>query len=271
MNNIKTLVSLVSILFIALCLLNSIVSQKKIEIDFFDVGQGDASLIKLPNNKHILVDGGPDNLILRRLGENLSFFSHEIEFIVLSHFHDDHLIGLFEVIRRYRVGVIIYMKGAGSSDIFQLFLKKAQEKNIKLIALENEVVLNYSPNCIIKILNPLILAIKKDSNNSLITKIDCQGLSAIFTGDSGSKVEEALLKSNYDFSAEILKASHHGSKSANSEDFLKKVGPDFFVISVGANNRFGHPAPEIIDLVEKQNIKIKRTDLEGTIKIFGAQ
>ena len=80
------------------------------EIDFLNIGQGDASLIKLPNNRSILIDGGPDNLVIRRLGETLPFYQRKIDLIILSHPHDDHLLGLIEVIKRYKIGALIYMR-----------------------------------------------------------------------------------------------------------------------------------------------------------------
>jgi len=239
------------------------------EIDFLDVGQGDASLLKLPNNKTVLIDGGPDNLVLRRFGENLPFYQRKIDLIILSHFHDDHLIGLIEIIRRYEVGSIIYMRGAENSELFQTFLKEAKERKINLVSLENEANIKYSENCLLKILNPLSLEIKSDSNNSLITKVDCSSLSALFTGDNNYKVEEALLKTGSAWSAKILKASHHGSKTANSELFLRSVNPDILVISVGASNRFGHPSAEILERARQLGVKTKRTDFEGTVEIYG--
>jgi len=243
----------------------------RVEIDFLDVGQGDASLLKLPNNKTVLIDGGPDNLVLRRLGENLPFYQRKIDLIILSHFHDDHLIGLVETIRRYEVGSIIYTRGAESSWLLQMFLEEAKRRKINLISLKNEASIKYSKNCLLKILNPLMLEVKADSNNSLITKIECSPLSVLFTGDNNYKVEEALLKVRPVWPAKILKASHHGSKSANSESFLRSVDPNILIISVGANNRFGHPSAEILERANRSGIKIKRTDFSGTVEVYGAQ
>ncbi len=242
---------------------------EKLEIDFLNVGQGDASLIKLPNNKVILIDGGPDNLVLKRLGENLPFYQRRIDLIILSHFHDDHILGLIEVISRYRVGTIIYMKDGSSSKLLELFLTKAKQKNIKLTALVDEAEITYFPSCLIKVFNPLVLGVKNDNNNSLITKLNCRSLSALFTGDNNEKVENTLLKTKLDLTAKIFKASHHGSKSANSEIFLRAVNPLFFVISVGAQNRFGHPSQEILERINALGIKTKRTDQDGTVVISG--
>lgn len=241
----------------------------KTEVAFLDVGQGDASLIKLPNKKIVLIDGGPDNLILKRLGENLPFYHHRIDLIILSHPHDDHIIGLIEIVRRYKVGTIIYMKGDKPSELLRTLLQRAQDKGTNLLVLENEANIKYLSNCLLNILNPVSLGIKKDDNNSLVTRLDCLGFRALFTGDNSAKVETALLESGNDLSAGVFKASHHGSKSANSELFLKTVNPEFFIISVGAENRFGHPNQEILERVASLGIVIRRTDQAGTIKISG--
>ncbi len=237
------------------------------EIDFFDVGQGDASLIKLANNKVILIDGGPNNLILKRLGEELPFYRRKIDLIILSHFHDDHIIGLIEVIKRYQVGSIIYLKSEVNSKLLGLFISLAKEKNIKLISLEDRATISYSPGCSLELINPFIFGIGKDDNNSIVAKLSCPPLSALFSGDNNFKVEEALIKAGENLKSKILKASHHGSKTANSEAFLKAVSPSIFIIPVGADNRFNHPSPEILDRVRALGLLTKRTDQEGNIKI----
>lgn len=259
--------ALIIVISIFAFFLRTNVSKNTPEIDFLDVGQGDSILLKLPNNKRVLIDGGPDNLVIRRLGEYLPFYQRKIDYIIVSHFHDDHIIGLIEIIRRYQVGAIIYINDFKETGISEALFNKAREKQIKLISLKSEININYSAECSINILNPLILGVKIDDNNSLITRLNCQKLSALFTGDNSLAVEAALLNTDIDLGANILKASHHGSKSANLEAFLRRVGPEYFVISVGADNRFGHPFPEILKLVNALNIKVKRTDLDKTIRI----
>jgi len=245
-------------------------NNKRTEINFLDVGQGDSSLIKLRNNKIVLIDGGPDNLVLKRLGENLPFYERQIDFIILSHPHDDHIIGLLEIINRYKVGAIIYVGGENNPELLALLLQRAKDENIKLIDLKNELDINYFSGCFLHLLNPESLGIKEDDNNSIVTKLNCGQLSAIFSGDNNLAVEAALLKTKYDWSASILKASHHGSKTANSEVFLRAVKPGLLTISVGADNRFGHPNQEVLERVKNLQIHIKRTDKIGTIRVFGS-
>jgi len=240
--------------------------QGKPEIDFFDVGQGDSSLIKV-GGKTVLIDGGPDNIVLKRLGENLPYFKRRIDYVFISHFHDDHISGLFEVIRRYQIGEIIYMRGAESSELMDALLKMAEAKHIKILALPSQANLNLGSGCSFFLLNPYSLYINKDANNSLVAKLNCSSFKALFTGDDNAAVEAALIKTGKDWSGDFFKAAHHGSKTANSAEFLRAVNPRLIVISVGALNRFGHPSQEIIERLSNMGFKFKRTDQIGTVKI----
>lgn len=264
---ILRIISLIVSIFLLYICGNKLLAGKS-EIVFLNVGQGDASLIKL-NNKTILIDGGPDNLVIRELGKYLPFYQRRLDYIILSHYHDDHITGLIEIIKRYQVGEIIYMKGSPSSNLLNTLLSAAKQKKIKVLALENSIKINLAAHCSLGLLNPLILNIKADPNNSLVTKLDCPPLSALFSGDNNFMVEAALLKTGQDWSAKVFKASHHGSKTANSEKFLKAIQPSLVVISVGALNKFGHPSPEILERLKKLKIHIKRTDKDGAVKILG--
>jgi beta-lactamase superfamily II metal-dependent hydrolase len=238
-----------------------------LEVDYFDVGQGDSALIKTPSHKLILIDGGPDNLVLRRLGENLKFYQRKIDYIILSHFHDDHITGLIEVIKRYDVKNFIYLDSYDSSLLNNL-LDLAKSRKVKIMALNNSAKLNLDQKCFASLFNPNVLKIKPDQNNSIITKLECGRDTFLFLGDNSLIVEEALINNGFNLRAMVLKASHHGSKTANSEAFLSAVKPLNFIISVGISNRFNHPSPEILERAAALGFKIFRTDKQGTIKIY---
>lgn len=237
----------------------------KSEIAFFDVGQGDSSLIKLHYNKLILIDGGPDNLVLNRIGRYLPYYQRKIDYVILSHYHDDHIMGLIEILSRYQVGSLIYMEGPKKSYLLEKLISIAKANGTKIVALNNKIELEYSENCNIKVISPLIFNISADDNNSLFVYLNCDGLRAVFNGDSNIKVEKALISSGENLKTDIFKASHHGSKTSNSEEFLSFLKPIYFIISVGIDNRFGHPNSEIIERVEALKIKIIRTDQSGDI------
>jgi competence protein ComEC len=239
----------------------------RLEVDYLNIGQGDSELIRTPNHKLVLIDGGPDNLVLNRLGEVLPFYQKRIDYIILSHYHDDHATGLLEVIKRYQVKNLIY-SNKRQSELLANLLKVAQDNKVRITALSNSAQIDLEKDCFINVLNPESLKIPDDQNNSLVTKLDCDKNSFLFAGDNSLVVERYLLKSNFDLKADVLKASHHGSKTANSDAFLKAVGPTDFVISDGLNNKFNHPSPEIVSRAQGLGLKIFRTDKQGTIRIF---
>jgi competence protein ComEC len=240
--------------------------QSSLEVIFFDVGQGDAALIKTPDRQTILIDGGPDNSVLRGLGKNLPFFRRRINTVIVSHYHDDHITGLIEVMDRYQVGKIIFPAESPTSEISAIFLSAAQDKKIPIIFLSASATLEFAADCQLFLLNPIALDVKTDDNNSLIARLDCRESRFLFTGDSNRKVEQALINSGLDLGADIIKASHHGSVTANSEAFLRAVAPRLLIISVGADNRFGHPSPVILDRAADLGIPVRRTDQEGEIR-----
>ena len=257
------------LLLIIIFLIGFLISKPgRIEIDYLNIGQGDAELIKTPSHKLILIDGGPDNLVLWQLGKSLAFYQKKIDYLILSHYHDDHLIGLIEIIKRYHVKNLIYSDKRHSISLNNL-LKTTKENGVKLIVLENFAKINLEAQCFLNILNPESLKIPDDQNNSLVAKLECKGNKFLFSGDNSLIVERALLNSNFNLKADVLKASHHGSNSANSEVFLKAVAPIDFVISDGLNNKFKHPSPIILERASAQGINIFRTDKQGTIRIFG--
>ena len=239
--------------------------KEGLEIIFFDVGQGDSSLIKLPTGETILIDGGPDNLVLNRLGEFLPFYKREIDLILISHWHDDHVVGLIETMRRYRVKNLIYIEGINKSKLANYLLSQAEFFKVNVFVLKNKLTLDYGSNCQLSLLNPLAFKVRENDNNSLVSKLDCQGVKVLFSGDNELAVEKALLQNSYDLKSQIFKASHHGSKTSNSLDFLQVVDPKIVVVSVGADNKFGHPADVVMENILKIGAEIRRTDQDLSI------
>jgi len=243
-------------------------SADSLQVIFLDVGQGDSSLIKAPDGSVVLIDGGPDNKVLRGLGNNLPFYRRRLDFVILSHYHDDHFIGLIEIIKRYRVGTLIYSGKPLDSPLMEELIDTAAKRGVRLKTLENQANLSFDADCALSLLNPAILAVKDDPNNSLIARLDCRGRSFLFAGDNGTPVEKSLSASGWPLDSDIFKASHHGSNTSNATAFLEKISPRVIVVSVGADNRFGHPGSFFLDRAAALNIPIKRTDREGEVKFF---
>lgn len=263
-----------SLILVTLVLLGSFWHQEKdhyLEVTFFDVGQGDAALIKTPAGQKILIDGGPDNKIVTKLGPYFSFYDKDIDLMILTHAHSDHLVGLVEVIRRYNVKKILYTGALHTTPEYLEWLQLIEEKSIKLeiTTAGHEYILDN--NIKIEILYPLAdLTNQKfaDLNQtSIVCKLVYNEVNFLFTGDLPSEQEQELIAKTNNLPADILKVGHHGSKYSTSNEFLKAINPQVGIISVGLDNKFGHPDLSILNKLARFKVKILRTDQLGDIKI----
>lgn len=253
---------------------HSIASQKDglLKIYFFDVGQGDAIFVETPNGNQVLVDGGPDNTVVQKLGETMPFYDKTLDLVVLTHSDADHLAGLVGVLDRYEVENIVYSNIVRKSSLYDAWQEAVAEEGAdiidpvagKIIDLGNEVTLT--------ILHPaesLDGAIKEKVNNdSVVLMLKYGETEVLLTGDIEARAERAIILSGAKLDVDILKIAHHGSKTSTMEEFLYEVSPQVAVIQVGAKNRYGHPTTEVLKRLDDFGIKYYRTDLEGTIKII---
>jgi competence protein ComEC len=275
----KKYLLIVSILFFVLGSIlvyqNIIYNDKKLHVVICDVGQGDATLIRTPNGSDILIDGGPDNSVLACLGKHLPFWDKTIEIMVLTHPHSDHLTGLIDVAKRYRV--LSFGKGKinSSSPVYNELIKRLEQGQTKQRFLYQDDQFIIKDGVILKTLWPSQEWV--DQNSALGEKADENGLSvieflsyknfkALFTGDAQASdlVKIDLMVGEID----LLKVPHHGSKFGLNLEILDILSPGVAAISVGKNNKYGHPTPFILDLLKSLNIKTIRTDQVGDIEII---
>lgn len=246
-------------------------APKNLEVDFLDVGQGDAILIKTPAGQNILVDGGPDKTVIKRLGENLSWWDKQIDLMVLTHAHDDHVTGLIDVLKRYRVERILYTGAVHNAPNYLSWLKIVRDKKVPLSIIDKKQTINLGQGLKMEILYPdssLLNKVLADLNQgSMVIKLVYGQSRFLLTGDAGLEVEKALLNSGADLSADVLKVAHHGSQYSSGQEFLAKVKPELAIIEVGKDNSFGHPNLRIIKRLERAGAEIFRTDEKGTVKI----
>lgn len=241
------------------------ISEDYFKVFFFDVGQGDSALIITPGGKTILIDGGPNNQILRGLGETLPFWQRQIDLLIITHAHDDHILGLIELSRRYKIKQVLYNNLEVETPVLKTLTKIFQDKKIKLVLANSGMSFNFINDCSLKVLSASKELGLDENDYSIVTSFNCLDKKIIFTGDAGVKIEQSLLDKNLDLKADILKISHHGSASASSETFLKRVNPRVAIISVGENNSFNHPSPIILDRLSKLPVDIYRTDQVGLV------
>ena len=235
-------------------------NDNTLKIYYLDVGQADSILID-SNNEYMLIDGGNNNdgPLLVKYFQELGI--KDIKYIVGTHPHEDHIGGIDEVINNFNINQIFIPDAITTTKTFEDLLDSIERKNLTFTVptINNTYTLGES---IIKII--YTGTDTSDLNNSsIILKLTYKKTSYLFTGDATNITEKKIL--NKDIKSDVLKIGHHGSKYSSTENFIKKVNPKYAIISVGKENKYGHPNIETINLLKKYNIKTYRTDELGTI------
>lgn len=238
-------------------------SDSGLILHFIDVGQGDCTLIE-SNGKFALVDGGEYS----EREKVISYLSEqgvkELDYIIATHPHSDHVGSLAEVIRNFTTSSLI-CTNAPSTSSWEYVMDAADERGVPYETPSPYEVYQLG-SATITVLSPSENAVYSNLNDySIVTLVEYGNTSALLTGDAEKVVEKELIKGSYDLSANILKCGHHGSSSSTCSQFLDAVSPDAVIISCGKNNDYGHPHKETVSALESRNIPIWRTDICGTI------
>lgn len=246
--------------------------NNNLKVIFLNIGQGDAILIQTPlsttDRQNILIDGGPDRRIIYKLDKYIPITNRKIDLMILTHPDPDHLNGLVEVLKRYKVNQVIF-NGVEDPDPAYLEWKRIiREKNISARVIDRQQNLEIDENLFLEFIWPqqnlVGKSFKDDNPYSIVNKLIFGQIKFLFTGDATKEVEANLIKENTSLMADVLKVAHHGSKSSTSLEFLEKVKPKYAVISVG-HNSFGHPSFRVLRNLEKIGAQILRTDEIGDI------
>lgn len=240
----------------------------KLHIYFLDVGQGDAILIRTPNHKNILIDGGPDNSVLHQLFKVLPIWDRQIDLMVLTHPQADHVTGLLEVLDRFKVKEILATFAEYPTKTNQEWLTKVSNHGCVLNWADASDDY-YFREVYWDTLWPIDLDSASDDINedSVTAKVSYGDYSILLTGDIGFSTESELLDTHSDIDSTVLKVGHHGSRYASSEEFLFAVKPEIAVITVGENS-YGHPSADTLNRLNNVGADIYRTDLDGLVEII---
>lgn len=268
------LIVLLSVVYLYLRLFLN--NNDQFRIIFFNIGQGDASLIEFSNGERMLVDCGPDKKVLSKLGKYLPFFDRRLDYLLITHPDSDHYAGCPAVLSRYQVKNIFLNGAQKPGDPFWEAWKKtrmlegANEKIIngfETLEIGDGRLVFLSPDNNLR----LVGVDNNDTNNfSIVFNLKHGDKKYLFTGDMEAPLENTLLEkycpNRTDLTceylqADYLKVGHHGSDSSSGVDFLKVVNPKFAIISVGpAPNRYGHPSLRTLRKLERASAVIWRTD-----------
>jgi competence protein ComEC len=240
----------------------------KLHINFCDVGQGDAIFLRSPQGKDILIDGGPDARVLDCISSMMPFYDRTLELVVLTHPQADHLVGLIEVLKRFKVEKIFTTGATNETAEFEAWQKAKGEEHAESFQAKKGQKIYLEKNLSGEVFwPPELFFVDEINDTSIVLKIDYFDFCLLLTGDAGKSVWFNLSSGGGLSSCFLLKVPHHGSKNGLDEILLSQTLPKVAVISVGQNNSYGHPHKEILDLLEKYNIRILRTDKNGTIEI----
>ena len=247
-------------------------NKPNVEVVFLDVGQGDSILIKTKYNQQILIDGGPDANVLGRLGRHLPFYDKDLDLVIATHPDADHIAGLVDVLKRYRVGLMLEPGLAHPTGIYQALQQEIAKKSITQHLVASRQIYDLGDNLFLDVLYPDTSFVGQDledaNSASIVVRLTDGQIDYLFTGDAPIETEDkiaALYGSGLD--SEILKLCHHRRKTSSSEPFLEAVAPEAAVISVGRDNRYGHPSLTILNRLKKLQIPVLRTDELGDIKL----
>lgn len=243
----------------------------RLHLWYLDVGQGDAILMRLPAGEWILNDGGPDGSVVNWLSREMPFYERTIDLVVLSHPHADHLDGLVEVLKRYRVKNIM-MTGVNYDFVGYDKLKElVAAQGLKVIYVSGKSDYRFGKvglDMIYPVEDLRGRVMNNLNNSSIVYRLIYGKFVAFFSGDlEMGKEAEVLQDGGLHLKADILKAGHHGSKTSNTGEFLKRINPQWAVISCGVANQFGHPDAGTLARLWEIGARVFRTDIDGTVEV----
>ena len=240
-----------------------------LKVFFIDVGQGDGMLVQTPGGKNILIDTGPDERavpgFLRGRGVK------NIEVLVTTHPHSDHIGGAVAVLQSWPVKRIYDSGKPHASPIYERYLER-----VKQLVKDGQTVfrrarggdrIEVEPGLAMEVVHPSEPLPDDPNNASVVLRLTYGRVSFLLTGDIGREAEGDILKRKFGVRADILKVGHHGSRTSTSAGFLERVGPKVAVIQSGRGNDYGHPHRETLQRLERQGARIYRNDRDGTILV----
>lgn len=241
-----------------------------LSVSFMDVGQGDAILITGPTGMQVLIDGGPDKSVVRELPKRMGPLDRHIDLMVETHPDKDHIAGLPEVLRLYDVDSFMSPGLNADTNVYaQLVDSLSREPGVVAYVARAGMRIHLGEGAYADVLYPNKDVSKLQATNdaSIALHVVYGDTSFLVTGDMPATIEEELVRTlpQSDLTSDVLKAGHHGSKYSTSATFLEAVAPRTVVISAGAKNTYGHPAPEVLARVKDAGATLYSTIESGTI------
>jgi len=269
--------------------------SSNLELVFCDVDQGDSILIKY-GFWQMLIDTGPGDQVLECLRQNMPFWDKSLEVLLITHTDADHIGGCADVLNNYQIDELFLADTAASETyknvLKQLLTRKSQQTKIKSAFLGQQIsftsggrllflapdegrlpMVNSNANSFSETLlsDATLLEPHGDDDpneRSIILLLKYFNFDFLLMGDASQENELALLDRGLIKNVEGIKIGHHGSKTSSNQEFISKIQPETAVISCGYNNKFGHPSLEVMQILNRHQVQVLRTDELGTIKLI---
>jgi len=240
-----------------------------LQVSFLDVGQGDSILVTGPTGIQMLIDGGKNRSVLRQLPRLMGPLDRMLDMIVATHPDADHIGGLPDVFRVYRVSYFLEPGRVGDTSFYErLTASVVNEAGQKTILARRDMRIHLGDGAYADILFPEgdVEKLRETNDASIVMRVVYGETEFLLTGDAPVWVEDRIvLAYGTAIESDVLKAGHHGSRTSTGAGWLSVVDPEIVVVSAGKDNSYGHPHPEVLERVAASGASIVSTIDEGTI------
>lgn len=242
-----------------------------VKIEVLDIGQGDASLI-YTKDEIVMIDTGDiderDRLVKLLKERNIT----SIDKLIITHPHADHIGGAYAVFKNFKVKEVYDNGDTTTTKTYQTYLKNIKQQNIAYHQLKAGDSIDFGSGVSFKVFSPTEKMLKSDddlNNNSLVGQFRYKDFTMLFTGDSERGAEQNMVKEyGSELQSDVLKSPHHGSRTSSSDSYLKAVKAKDVIISLAADNEYGHPHKQTLDRYKKYDMNVYRTDKDGTVTVL---
>lgn len=252
-------------------------ASNALKVIFFDVGQGDSALIRFPNGKTMLIDGGPPTAGAQLVAKLRRQGIRQLDWVVGTHPHSDHIGGLIAVLKAFPVQEVWDSGLVYESPVYRDYLlamrsaKNQAGKRPKFQVVLKGARIEPAPNMLLEVLAPSKPYLKgthsDPNNNSIVLKLSAGKAHFLFTGDMEVELRRRLYQQGAELKAEVLKVAHHGSYNGTDTQLLRRVRPQIAIISCGRDNLYGHPHKEALQSLKAFRVQVYRTDLHGDVSL----
>lgn len=236
-------------------------------VAFLDIGQGNATFIESPTGTQVIIDGGPNKNLMREVPSVIPWYDRNIDMLIVSHPDKDHYEGFISLLDRYSVDVFMEPGISDTSGEYNFLKQKIISNKIPVVLARRGQIIDIGGGAYIEILFPDRDVYGLETNNaSIVSRLVYGNTSFLIQGDSPQTIENYLVALDKDIlDSDVIEVGHHGSKTSSSEIYIEAVSPQYAIISVGKDNTYGHPNKEILDILNKDKVKVLRTDELGRI------